>query len=167
MAKNTIKIDHQHKILIMDKTFYKNSCNVRNEEYDILQKVRADYPTYLPIVRRIKKSPNKECYKGLTYEYMKRYIEAYEPEETRAEVLAKFDEMKFISQCHSTAHRYPVIKKWFLDKYPAVKNCGLPTDTITSDEENASASFDEPVMLPKSMGNIAVLQEHTIHEQAV
>ena len=167
MAKNTIKIDHHHRLLIMDKTFYKNSCNVRTDEYDILQKVRADYPTYIPIIRKIKKNPNKECYKGLTYEYMERYINAYEPEETRAEVLAKLKEMKFISQCHSVAHRYPVIKKWFLDKYPNVKNCGLPDTEIDTADEIAPEVYTELAKLSKTSGKVTRFQDPALEEQAV
>ena len=166
MAKNTIKIDHHLKKLIMDRTFYKNSCDVRNEEYDILQKVRADYPNYTPSIRRIKKNPNKECYKGLTYEYMERYIKTYEPEETRAEVLDKFEEMKFISQCHSVAHRYPVIKNWFLTKYPTVKNCGLPNNENT-DEDATTEIYDEPVMFPKALANMSSFQNTFFHDYAV
>lgn len=39
-------------------------------------------------------------------------------------------DMIFISKCHSQAKRYPVIKNWFLDKYPEVKKFGI------SNEEN-------------------------------
>lgn len=38
--KNTIKLDHENRRIVMDKTFAKLSEDVRNEEYDILQRVR-------------------------------------------------------------------------------------------------------------------------------
>ena len=54
--KNTIKLDHENRRIVMDKTFAKLSADVRNEEYDILQRVRRDYPTYEVANRKIKKN---------------------------------------------------------------------------------------------------------------
>ena len=42
-----------------------------------------------------------------------------------AEVVAEFDNMLLISQCHSKGYRYPTIKKWFLDKYPEISQFGM------------------------------------------
>lgn len=72
--KNTIKLDHENRRIVMDKTFAKLSADVRNEEYDILQRVRRDYPTYEVANRKIKKNPSKQSYKGLTYENMRNYV---------------------------------------------------------------------------------------------
>jgi hypothetical protein len=38
--------------------------------------------------------------------------------------------MILVSQCHSKAFRYPVIKKWFLKKYPEIVKFGLPQKPI-------------------------------------
>lgn len=122
--KNVLKIDFQKKELVMDRTFAKMCENTRSEEYTQLQRVRSDYPNYRVVIRSIKKNPNKKTYKGLTYEYMEDYISTHEPEETVAEVLEELEEMRLISACHSEAFRYPVIKKWFLNKYPEIANFG-------------------------------------------
>lgn len=45
--KNTLKIDHSKKTIVMDRTFAKLSENTRSEEYAHLQQVRRDYPNYL------------------------------------------------------------------------------------------------------------------------
>lgn len=126
--KNTLKLDRTNKRIIMDRTFAKLSENTRSEEYAHLQQVRREYPDYEVVTRSIKKNPNKECYKGLTYEYMTDYIMKYEPAETRRAVLEEFDDMIFISKCHSKSKRYPVIKKWFLDKYPEIAQFGMPKE---------------------------------------
>jgi hypothetical protein len=39
-------------------------------------------------------------------------------------MLHEFDEMIYISECHSQRLRYPTIKKWFLAKYPDVAKFG-------------------------------------------
>ena len=122
--KNTLKIDFAKEQIIMDRTFAKKVQNTISEEYRHLQQVRRDYPTFTVTTRQINKNPNKETYKGLTYDYMKDYILTHEDDEKALEVLAEFSEMRQISRCHSQAKRYPVIKNWFLEKYPEIKNFG-------------------------------------------
>lgn len=123
--KNILKIDHKNRTLVMDRTFAKLAENTRSDEYAHLQQVRRDYPDYKVATRQIKKNPKKETYAGLTYEYMKRYIITHEPAENRKNALAEFDELVLISQCHAKSKRYPVIKRWFLDKYPEIKEFGI------------------------------------------
>ena len=123
--KNTLKINHAERTITMDRTFAKNAENTMSAEYSHLQSVRRDYTTYTVVRRQIKKNPNKECYKGLTYEYMENYIITHEEDENRVLVLKEFAEMRLISECHSKAHRYPVIKNWFLNKYPEIANFGM------------------------------------------
>lgn len=132
--KNTLKIDRKKELIIMDRTFAKLSENTRSEEYAHLQQVRKDYPSFQVVTKTIKKNPNKECYKGLTYDYMREYIFKHEPAETRRSVLMEFEDMIFISQCHSKAKRYPVIKKWFLEKYPEIAQFGMSTEEPTATE---------------------------------
>lgn len=131
--KNVLKIDHKNRTLVMDRTFSKLAENTRSNEYAHLQQVRRDYPDYTVSTRQIKKNPKKETYAGLTYEYMKRYIITHEPVENRKNALAEFDEMLLVSRCHAKSKRYPVIKRWFLDKYPEIKEFGMPKE----DEEDS------------------------------
>lgn len=67
--KNTIMLDHENGRIVMDRTFANLAVNVRTEEYKILQEVRLAYPTYIVVRRTIKKNPNRECYRGLTYPF--------------------------------------------------------------------------------------------------
>ena len=135
--KNILKIDHPTKTITMDRAFAKNAENTRSEEYAHLQSVRRDYPTYTVVRRQIKSNPNKENYKGLTYAYMKRYIATHEEGEEQKAVLKEFEEKLLISECHSKCHRYPVIKKWFLEKYPEVAQFGMPTVAEDTSENHS------------------------------
>lgn len=105
--KNTVRLDHESRQIVMDRTFAKLSANIRNTEYQMLQDVRRDYPDYQVVTRRIKKNHAKECYKGLTYAYMRDYITRHSG--TRSKEYQTFSEMIDISKCHSDAFRYPVI----------------------------------------------------------
>ena len=95
--KNTLRFDHDARCIVMDRTFYKNSSNIRFEEYDMLQRARQDYPNYTPVIKRIKRNPDKETYRGLTYAYMERYIESHDNAE---EIMAEYRELRLISECH-------------------------------------------------------------------
>lgn len=118
--KNTLRINHENKTIVMDRTFAKFAENTRSDEYAHLQQVRRDYPDYTVTTRTIKRNPEKETYKGLTYEYMEDYILRHETEEKQLAVIKEFNELRTISKCHKQGLRYPTIKKWFLEKYPEI-----------------------------------------------
>ena len=141
---NRLLVDSENRRLIMDKTFARNAQIVGSVEYDMLQRARSDYATYSVVTRQIKRNPNKESYRGLTYQYMEDYIAAHEDYETAKAVLDEFEERQLISQCHSKAFRYPTIKKWFLERYlllivASAYNSG--SSSATTAVEPTSASF--------------------------
>ena len=133
--KNYCRLDHKNRKIIMDRTFAKNSENTRSDEYAHLQQVRRDYPDYTVTRRAIKTNPNKKTYKGLTYDYMRRYImDCKKPAKERLELLSEFNELYLISQCQSKSLRYPVIKHWFFEKFPEIENFGVMLEIPEEDE---------------------------------
>ncbi len=145
--KNTLKLNHAKREIVMDATFARNAENTMSPEYTHLQTVRRDYPEYTVIRRTIKRNANKESYKGLTYEFMETYIMSHGKPETRIANLREFNEMRLIAECHSQAFRYPVIKSWFLDMYPEVKNFGKKVEAVAEEQEEAE-SQDNVVEIP-------------------
>ena len=123
--KNVIRVDFAKKRIVMDRAFAKNCANPASDEYTQLQRVRQDYPTFTVSTRTCKSNPEKESYKGLTYEYMEHYILTHESKDTVLEVLDEYNELRLIAECHSKSRRYPVIKRWFLAKYPEIVEFGL------------------------------------------
>lgn len=119
-----IIINREKNEVIMTSKFSRKADDPRTDEFRLLQEVKALYPNITVKNHTIKKNPNKECYRGLTYEYMREYILTHENAITVNTVLAEFDEMILISKCHSKGYRYPTIKKWFLEKYPKVEKFG-------------------------------------------
>lgn len=140
---NVLRVDAESRKLIMDKTFAKNAEIVGSAEYNMLQRARNDYEGYTVITRQIKRNPNKESYRGLTYQYMADYIMTHEDLKTANAVLEKFEEMRLISQCHSKAFRYPTIKKWFLTRYPEVRNFGVQAAEYTAVPTKSSEKSKE------------------------
>ena len=130
--KNYLKVDVANSRLVMDRTFAKNCAIAGSAEYNLLQATRKDYPNFTVEQRTIKRNANKECYRGLTYDYMKMYIASHESEENAEVVKAELEEMILISKCHSMGYRYPTIKAWFLEKYPEIATFGM------TDEQEAA-----------------------------
>lgn len=139
--KNTLKIDFAKKKIIMDRTFAKNCTNTGSTEYAQLQSVRRDYPDFEVITRQIKKNSAKESYKGLTYDYMEDYIITHEDEDHVEIVLAEYHELRLIASCHSKSRRYPVIKQWFLAKYPDIED--YCKSTVIRNTKPSAAAYAE------------------------
>ncbi len=116
--KRNLMIDHETSTIIMSGDFARKAANTESEEYKHLMSVKSVYSDYKIKRRTIKKKPNKESYRGLTYEYMEEHILKHDPKS-----MVEYKRMRHISECHSV--RYPTIKKWFLEKYPDVKNYGV------------------------------------------
>ena len=124
-----LRIDSKNSRIIMDKTFAKNAAVYGSNEYIQLQGARQDYPEYNVVRKTIKTNPKKEGFKGLTYEYMEKYMERYN---APSETIAEYEELRFQAACHSI--RYPEIKKWFLKTFPEVKEWGKVKEKIDAAE---------------------------------
>ena len=137
-AKSKMKVFYAEGIIEMNTTFAKMTQNPLSDEYALLQKPRMETPAFTVRRRQLKTNPKKDTYKGLTYEYMEHYIGTHEPDNQVDEVLAHFEELKLISQCHGKRLRYPNIKKWFLNRYPDVAQFGM--EPVVADEKPATQS---------------------------
>ncbi len=148
--KNTLKINHEARTIIMDRTFAKLAENTRSDEYMHLQAVRQDYPNYTVNRRTIRQNTKRETYKGLTYPFMIEYIETHAADETeKAALLHEFNEMRLISQCHREGKRYPTIKQWFLGKFPKIEEFGMPQAEEKTNEKTAVSQEETAVILCK------------------
>ena len=119
-----IKVDFDKRTIVMTRAFAKMAADPFTTEFKMLQEVRKDYPEFMVKKHTIKKNANKECYKGLNYDFMREYIKTHEAKTNVDSALAELEDMIFISRCHSSNFRYPTNKKWFLDKYKEVASFG-------------------------------------------
>lgn len=145
--KNYCRVDYSKKQIIMDRTFAMKAEYTQSEEYAHLQQIRKDYPNYQVVRRTIKKNDNKKTYKGLTYDYMRNYILNYNaPIRERYLILAEFDELLLISKCQSKSLRYPVVKQWFLEKFPEIEKFGLELKEPVKNKEEQDEIVDDEVV---------------------
>lgn len=123
--KFNLKIDHALQCIVIGKDFNRKQSDIESVEYKMLCEVVQVYPEYKVTIKEIKKNSHKESYKGLTYNYMERYISIKGTRSDRQE----YDDMRLLSECHSK--RFPVIKQWFLQKYPEVAEYGAKEEFLT------------------------------------
>ena len=125
MKKFNIKLDHTKRKIIIGKDFNRKQSDTESPEFKKLCEIVERFPKYKVTIKEIKKNSHKESYKGLNYSYMERYISIKGTRSDRQE----YDDMRLLSECHSK--RFPVIKQWFLKKYPEVAEYGAKEEFLT------------------------------------
>ncbi len=117
-----IRINEAKRTIEVTKAFSKEASKFGTEAYRDLQEVRRDYPNFKVVTRSVGKKNN--TFKGLTFEYMEKYIKEHKKENENIlvefyEKCGKNQEGKKVefAECDS----YGEIKKWFLSKYPELE----------------------------------------------
>ena len=137
--KSRLSVKYAEGVIEVNTIFAKMMENPMSDEYALLQKIKMENPGFTVRHRQIKTNPKKDTYKGLTYEYMKKYIKLHETKEEAEKVIAYLEDQILISKCHSQRLRYPTIKKWFLAKYPEVAKFGL----VEAEAQNSSKKEEQ------------------------
>lgn len=112
MNMNSYKIDFINNTMTITKTFERAANNPYSEEYKLVQKIRADFPT-MQFVRKVSpaaKRPNP--FKGLTYAAMERYILC----EGSSELMSEFEMVRERSAI--APNPYLMVRNWFVHWFP-------------------------------------------------
>ncbi len=116
-----ITINHRKQTIQMNKTTAEAASQYGTEEYKALQEVRRDYPTYriVTVARKTEKSE----FKGLTYEFMRKYIKTHDDEDNP--IMSEFEKLTATSQeakeMGMKASSYREVKDWFYATFPAIE----------------------------------------------
>lgn len=136
------------------KSFNTRASQYGTPEYNDLQNVRRDYPGYEVVIAAPRKATksNKPSYKGLTYEYMEKYISTHDDEkntimEEYMFLRAMTDEAE---EACAEACSYQEIKTWFLDKYPAIAKFHETRAQLVEKAQNKKTE-DRKALLRKQM----------------
>ena len=112
------------KKIEMSKTEAKAAGKINSEKFNELHTLRTMYPTFEIEIKAstAKKKTTKENYKGLTYDYMAKYITAHDDEQKS--IMAKFEMLRGTSaeaqEALADSASYKEIKEWFLKQFPAI-----------------------------------------------
>ena len=137
----TPTIDHENKKIRLPKAFAKASGKYGSEEYRMLMEIKRDVPNYEVIVETTRKQ-SKDNFKGLTYDYMERYIKKH-----NSKLIEEFKILRGEKENMNglfKSRSYSQIKKWFLTNFPEVKNFETSrTEIINKPKENSETVNEE------------------------
>ena len=106
----------------MSKKEAKAAAKFGSDEYKDLQTARKDYPNFKVVTVTRKTTAKKNPFKGLTYEYMKMYIEKHDDDDKS--IMAEYKMLRGLTdeaeEVLAESFTYPEMKDWFLKKFPAI-----------------------------------------------
>lgn len=114
-------INNKKMAIEMTKKFAAAARKFGTQEYKNLQEVRKDYPTYKVVIVTRKTTVKKDNFKGLTYEYMEKYISSHDE---NGKIMAEYQDLRGLSERAKEALAEPCsyleMRAWFLNTYPAI-----------------------------------------------
>lgn len=118
-----MNINYTNNTIEMTNTEAKTAGKLNSEKFIELKALKVEVPTARIVI--VKSSAKKgDHFKGLTYDYMKNYIENHDTEDQS--VMAVFNELcgrdengKKLEM--AAAASYGEVKMWFLTQYPEIE----------------------------------------------
>ena len=119
--ENAVRINRINRTVEVTKSFDKAARRFGSEAYNALQQVRKDYPDFAVVVKAVRSKADHM--KGLTYDFMEKYIASHDTEEK--ENMKMFNDLRGKSEeavlFGIEAVSYGEIKAWFLRTYPEIE----------------------------------------------
>ena len=75
---NNVRINHEKNTIVISQKVAKKAEIYGTDEYMLLQRARKDYPEFSVTIEE-KKNCKRDTMKGLTYDFMRNYIEKHDP----------------------------------------------------------------------------------------
>ncbi len=115
-------INEKKNAIEMTKKEAAAAAKYGTREYKALQEARKDYPGFKVVTITRKSTTKKESCKGLTYEYMEKYIEKHDDE--KKSIMAEYEMLRGLTEeaeeALAESISYQEMKEWFLKKFPAI-----------------------------------------------
>jgi len=133
--------NYEKNVIEMTAKEAKAAGKVGTKEFDDLKTLRSMNPTFAIVIVKPSRSKKKDNMKGLTYEYMEKYIKAHDKAD---ENMKTFNTLR---GCNDKGEReemalvanYFAVKDWFLETYPEVEKRYKAIDKILN-KNNADES---------------------------
>ncbi len=114
-----IKINRKNNTIEITKAFNKMASIYGSDEYIMLREAKLDNPGFRVIVKSTKQK--KETNKGLTYEYMEKYISKHDEDGT---IMAEYEMLRGLTpeaeEALTDSFSYNDMKEWFFIQFPEI-----------------------------------------------
>lgn len=121
--KNGYNFDPMSNTLTISTSFAKKASKVGSLEYNIILRMRRDFPNLT-----IQQEAKKEGKKALNYHKMEEFIGMHRDAN---ELLALFEKVKKLSHIQPMPYKY--VKTWFEDRFPYYENPAIDDDGFVVD----------------------------------
>ena len=116
-----MNINFENNTIEMTKTEAKEAGKYNTEKYLELKAIRSEFPTFRIVTKTTSKK--RDTYKGLTYDYMTRYIKKHDDE--NESIMKEFNVMRGYVDGEKNEFvdcaTYGEVKAWFLLKFPEIE----------------------------------------------
>lgn len=120
------KINFATQTLTMNYKFAEESMKFGTKEYNLLKKVKADFPNLKIVTKAGRKITTPRKTKRLSYNNMEKYIRTFENSE---ELLVMFNLARDRSATAKSPYKF--VCDWFLMQFPSYDTFGETTDINT------------------------------------
>ena len=118
--ERNVTLNHENRTIEITKQFKKAACRFGSEEYRAIKEAVDAHPNYRVVTKTVKRT---DSYKGLTFDFMEKYIKAHDDE--NKSILAEFNELRAKSEeavaMGFDSMTYGEIKKWFFETVPEIE----------------------------------------------
>lgn len=121
--KNGYNFDPMSNTLTISTSFAKKASKVGSLEYNIILRMRRDFPNLT-----IQQEAKKEGKKALNYHKMEEFIGMHRDVN---ELLALFEKVKKLSHIQPMPYKY--VRTWFEDRFPYYENPAIDDDGFVVD----------------------------------
>jgi len=113
MTKNfKVEIINNGEAAVVTKAFGKKAKMFGTDEYKFWREVVKEFPDIIMKTKEIKKNPDKETYKNMTYDNMRAYIRE---QDGATELMAEFEKQIRLSVIKTSPYR--AVLAWFCQKF--------------------------------------------------
>ena len=134
-----MKANLMKKTIEMSKAEAKAAGRVNTDEFMELAELRAACPGFRIVVKTTK---SKDTLKGLTFDYMEKYIKSHDDED--GSIMMEFYTLRGLDENRNKIEltkpaAYAAMKKWFLSKYPEVEHTDKVNEILARAKANREA----------------------------
>ena len=113
-----VKINFDNNTIEITKAFSKRASNPMTKEFEELMELQNKLPEFKVVVRTTTRKVKRDYLKGLTYEFMRQYIERHDDENNSN--MVEFKKRTVKNDDNVMTDSYGEVRKWFLEVYPEI-----------------------------------------------
>ena len=131
---NSFTVKFRENKIVGSKASFKKASKINSPQYEELTAILKEHPDFQLVEKEQKSNSSKRTYKGLNEKTMRYFIETRHSNDLEA-----FDSMLKNAK-ETKINAYPIIKKWFINRYGVNGKFDMSTIIIIDSETDNTAA---------------------------